>query len=713
VLLHHFTPLTGSSSWTVILIPLPSSGPSSSFSTMSLHSPVVSTPIRDRLQPSSAQASPQRPANAPGNGQQVSVEGLLALHASAPDSKLAALEQAVAERNSLSSQNAQLWKLIEKQRAGYTQMLKELERVRSERDSYKTKAGSPAIGEQRRHRSQERTTSRKQNHSLDSRDDGSSSGGEHFTPSRPIVARSVSDEDPCKHSNRPSPRVLPLSFVFLATPRGAHALHSARSQDVLGSNPNHAGPSSFSLTHSMPPSSSADSRTAKLPLAVPARSESLPTSEVPGTRPLHFHHKQDSTASATHNATAPLIYPRKMSMTSDGAPVIVQTGNQTSHQLAGENGNHEHGQPGLNGSHSHSVNHSPTNGLPPPHSQNTLMVINDSLVSRDSRISLPEEAKKYIAAMGDSPIPSPKGDSSGVTVNSHRPVNSTDLPAPQSSPSKPVVQESKSGFLDMDDDDTGDDEEEGEPYEMTGITPPQPAPQFQQPQTPLRKTPHAAAEDFPLPPTVSAFQTVVSPESTPHTYHSPPQPQQSVSPPPQQVQASARGTAGASVDSLQQSMFSSTSSITQIEPSDSDTDTLASYRMPQQTPQQTLPPLQPQRLDSEPQNVPASFRALPLLPTDLPRTRIQVANSYVRPNDRGKEVLFFVVTVNAGNGKEPWKVEKMYSDVQLLDQRIRSSVKKDMLKKIGSLPEGKLWKDHAPAKVDQRKVGPGGLTSTS
>lgn len=76
----------------------------------------------------------------------------------------------------------------------------------------------------------------------------------------------------------------------------------------------------------------------------------------------------------------------------------------------------------------------------------------------------------------------------------------------------------------------------------------------------------------------------------------------------------------------------------------------------------------------------------------------------MRPNDRGKEVLSFVVYVDPGKGKDGWKVEKMYSDVLGLDQRVRSSVAKGVGKKIASLPEGKLWKDHAPAKVDQRKV---------
>jgi RalA-binding protein 1 len=121
-----------------------------------------------------------------------------------------------------------------------------------------------------------------------------------------------------------------------------------------------------------------------------------------------------------------------------------------------------------------------------------------------------------------------------------------------------------------------------------------------------------------------------------------------------------------------------------------------------QIPQQQVRDQQKQQ--QQQQAVPASFRALPLLPTDLPHTTINVSHSFVRPNDRGKEVLSFVVFVSPGQSKEGWKVEKLYSDVLSLDHRVRSSVGKGVGKKIANLPEGKLWKDHAPAKVDQRKV---------
>lgn len=101
----------------------------------------------------------------------------------------------------------------------------------------------------------------------------------------------------------------------------------------------------------------------------------------------------------------------------------------------------------------------------------------------------------------------------------------------------------------------------------------------------------------------------------------------------------------------------------------------------------------------------AVFRSLPLINSDLRTTRITVLYSSVKPNDRGKDVLSFVIEVDPNNGgKEPWRVEKLYSDFLAFDQRVRSAVGKSMAKKVDPLPEGKIWKDHAPAKADQRKV---------
>jgi len=118
--------------------------------------PSSGTPARER-RPSThrspaAASSSASPSSHSTASPALAVDTLLATHSSASNPTLAALETAIQERNTLSAQNAQLWKLIEKQRSGYNQILKELERVRTERDTYRTKLGiNPA---EKRHRTQ-------------------------------------------------------------------------------------------------------------------------------------------------------------------------------------------------------------------------------------------------------------------------------------------------------------------------------------------------------------------------------------------------------------------------------------------------------------------------------------------------------------------------------------------------------------------------------
>jgi RalA-binding protein 1 len=98
-----------------------------------------------------------------------------------------------------------------------------------------------------------------------------------------------------------------------------------------------------------------------------------------------------------------------------------------------------------------------------------------------------------------------------------------------------------------------------------------------------------------------------------------------------------------------------------------------------------------------------TYRSTRLTPPDLPHTVITVEGSHIRPNDRGKEVLSFVISVTIRD-KEPYSVEKLYSDVLTLDARIKSLLSRTLVKKLGILPDNKLFKDNAPSKVDQRKV---------
>lgn len=297
-------------------------------------------------------------------------------------------------------------------------------------------------------------------------------------------------------------------------------------------------------------------------------------------------------------------------------------------------------------------------------------------LSRESRVSLPDEAKQYIANMIDSPVPSPKVDAFAPRATSATVIHSSPLAngglAPPPTSMLRSDSESPAGtseFLDMDSDmpeededadDTGTvdrDEEFDSPIQQTPSSESQQAPFTSQ----RRSKPRAAPEDFPLPPSGAQLQA-----------------QQSI-------------TAGGSDVSHQHSMGSSPPSGYPSSEALND-------------PPTGTQPLQPLRLDTQRADGQAAFRALPLLSSDLPNTSINVSHSFVRPNDRGKEVLSFIIFVHPGNGKEGWKVEKMYSDVLGLDQRVRNSVGKGVGKRIGSLPEGKLWKDHAPAKVDQRKV---------
>ena len=107
-------------------------------------------------------------------------------------------------------------------------------------------------------------------------------------------------------------------------------------------------------------------------------------------------------------------------------------------------------------------------------------------------------------------------------------------------------------------------------------------------------------------------------------------------------------------------------------------------------------------LYSPPRNASRS-NAPSLAPIELPITRTRVLSSHIRANDRGKDVLAFSIQVQPGQ-REPWVIEKMYSDVLALDGRVRNLLNKTTLKKLAPLPDSKLFKDNAPAKVDQRKM---------
>ncbi|KAJ4473739.1 hypothetical protein J3R30DRAFT_3511370 [Lentinula aciculospora] len=690
--------------------------------------PHSSSPHRQTTLPTASSSATNLPTSI--NPTPHTVESILALHASAPDPKLAALDQAVSERNVLSSQNSQLWKLIEKQRSGYNQILKELERVRNERDTYKARLAVSTGGSlEKGHPTRERT----QKQSVDSvTPDGgvSSNSGDH--PPRHNMTKFYSNEQVVPRTNTQS-------------------LHPARSQEPL-TNSSAASVSSSSLVSSTTSTNASFNNsqpTARLaPLTVPPRSDTLPelsaTQETPPQsfnnatpKYSHFAHgyndsiissisyssTSNSHSPSTKPSTKPSVYPRKSSFTEsvssastsssvDGASGSAYSGIATGGRYDYTSQNTPQTAPAEYSSnplytpvapHGHEITGAPhiITSFPSPttldrgqhtspmsqKTSNNLTALSPAIrnpLSRESRISLPDEAKQYIANMGESPAPSPRAEM-------FKPSSSLSQSFVPVSAGRAKDQE----FLDIEEEvDDDDDDEEGdeggdEPDDDYEVVDPSsasaqtftPSASAGSSQDQLPGQLGSSSTSFPgpftqAPPARSSSNRQYVAES--NDFSLPP----STMPP---HHAEARAEAA-----YQRQLIGNTSA-------QRSNDDLRSQRLDTQN---ISPPTQSNASPS-----PAGFfRALPLLPTDLPHTKINVSHSFVRPNDRGKEVLSFIVYVHPGKGKEGWKVEKMYSEVLNLDQRVRSSVGKSVGKKIATLPEGKLWKDHAPAKADQRKA---------
>lgn len=117
-------------------------------------------------------------------------------------------------------------------------------------------------------------------------------------------------------------------------------------------------------------------------------------------------------------------------------------------------------------------------------------------------------------------------------------------------------------------------------------------------------------------------------------------------------------------------------------------------------------------------NAPAP-KCVPLVPGLLGIVNTEVVNSTIKAVDRGREAVVFHVRVAinktltpddprqaliSSNAPTSWIVEKTWPDLQNLDHIVRNKNSRSALRKVPSLPEKNLFKDHAPARVDQRKV---------
>ncbi|KAL1696531.1 hypothetical protein GGG16DRAFT_84931 [Schizophyllum commune] len=597
----------------------------------------------------------------------VSVEQLLQANATSPDPVYAAFEQAVNERNTFAGQNAQLWKLIEKQRAGYNQILKELERVRTERDSYKHKLAA-LTGVDPKRRASSRHAERA--HTIDSSD------GEHAarhpqipddpttprTSQQPFTAPRAEDmprgpRHQTRKSSLPPIRVPP--HPDHATVPSSSSISSAGSQQAPYKRAH--SDSTASRESNASGSSSIYSRpSGDIPHPTPDKAASVPTSHVGSPVRSHQHHPSNVTVtpqSEPRSQSAPMVPPQAVP-----SPALTPTQPSSSH----------------------------LSPFPTP----SAMALDPRLASRDSRVSLPDEAKRYIANMADSPMPSPQ-----VNRGAFSPTSSKFTSSPQPRSTSPYRQRE---FLDLndDDDDDADSEDEGEDdgNDQNSI-----ATRSTRPEDPV--TPQNNAVDPQRQAEIQRQQIAAQRQRQMEEQQRQVEAQrQQIENQRREAQRKARAR-GPGADDFPLPPGSPSASV-------HDEQSTTPLRSPHPKSERSggtadsdesdfereLGSRKGQSMDMQP-----AFRELPLLPHDLPHTTVNVLQSFIRTNDRGKEVLSFVMALSPGSGKKGWNVEKSYSDVLALDTRIRSRVNKGMGKKIAALPEGKLWKDHAPAKVDQRK----------
>ncbi|TCD68413.1 hypothetical protein EIP91_010814 [Steccherinum ochraceum] len=687
---------------------------------MSLHIPQA-TPTRDRSQPlrsdggSSQYSSPTttRTTNQPGTSPNPSapavsivpltVDGVLSQHASASNPPLASLESVVLDRNTLASQNAQLWKLIEKQRSGYSQLMKELERVRGERDVFRSKLhsmGETTDGLLKAHREKEKREGKESLRSTASHthlrtSESSGSNGAIVDP-RGTMSRTQSDDNSVRSGTRSTNTAREGVVNGRERQNSQSSLYANHSSSQLSSvylTPSHTSSTtnlSTSPTTSIPQSASsstvslidrppADAIRKPSPLQIAtSRADSLPSAvlSTPGTSSAALNPGSSSTGSSARSADALNQEPWNSSYSARSATHQTSRPNPPSSTIL-----FTPATPGVSGLSSNAAGRTyggeKAAASPRAGSLDNSDLPRPDLRSRESRVSLPEEAKRYYASMGDSPLASPHlaqnpNANSPPIVQLSNGDRISESPPPLNGHSSKLAyaksSEENGEFLELDDEDSAygsnageepndnadDDDEADDMQQVPGKS-------------------RAAADDFPLPPSsppMAGGDTLSQSQMQSITIQ--------------------RMQSGRSQDDAQSQYSLSSTAVT------SDSRSLLDPNSTQLAPVPLSPvpiaPLEPSK----------KFRALPLLPADLAQTLITVSHCSIRANDRGKEVLSFVVIVQPSS-KDPWKVEKLYSDVLALDSRVRTVLSKSMIKRLASLPEGKLWKDHAPAKVDQRK----------
>lgn len=100
----------------------------------------------------------------------------------------------------------------------------------------------------------------------------------------------------------------------------------------------------------------------------------------------------------------------------------------------------------------------------------------------------------------------------------------------------------------------------------------------------------------------------------------------------------------------------------------------------------------------------------------LEAVSIMVLGSNIKVNDKGRELLMFIVSVgrevqdNTGGpaphreSDELWRVEKQYIDFVNLDSKLRITQSRNVVNNLPKLPDKSLFSTNAPSKSDARKL---------
>ncbi|KAG9083902.1 hypothetical protein FS749_005646 [Ceratobasidium sp. UAMH 11750] len=582
---------------------------------------------------------------------QKSLEQVLAT-TSPPGDLQSALVTLLEERNNVVQQNAQLWRIIEKQKASLASASKDLERIRAERERYRrlfeemtTASGSGSERERRPAGSRVHPTIRT------------------VSQTRAPVSRQQSDDGVHRGSGREAP----------PQPNG----HTKESEGIA---PTPSGVGSLADSVQASASSLVDRETMGAQASrPPARSESLPASSnsIDGS-------SRGPPAASTSNTPESLAPPPSLQLPAEQeqppatAPPLLQ---------------------------------------PMPAADPATLGVNATKRSaRESRISLPDEARQYIANMPESPLQPPP-----EAIATFAPVVLAPQQPQLQPPPPPGVLPNVAAVSPMNFDGT-----------FAQRMAPVPAVQQAQPTSnPSPSHPRTAQGS------ISGFQAPPPPPPLPGSHSRTPvdvfadtDDDFSADGHSSTVYSPAESTSRQGVPMIIRNAPSIPSMNTLVNPSSIQTASLRSSTQDDSasldsspvatsptSPASTPPPHQQQGATQSQAQPPMMTRtqssqttttmsAPRLTPFDMTTAAITVPMSHIRANERGKEVLSFVIEIalDPGAGREGWKIEKLYSDVLALDVKVRQLLGRSALKRIAPLPDAKLFKDNAPSKVDQRKA---------